>query len=558
MRCPACEAENEAGAQACFTCGRALDVLTRGLVLSGRYEVRRHIGSGGMGRVYEAFDRVLEEPVALKVLRAELTRDPDLARRFLSEIRLARKVSHRNVCRIHEYNEDAGIAYISMEYIEGRSLKQLLQSAPLSLSGCFDLALQAAQGLAAIHEHGIVHRDLKTQNIMVDTRGVPKILDFGIAKQVEGGAPGFSTSGSQVFGTPEYMSPEQVAGVLVDARSDIYALGCVTYEIFTGRPPFQAEAPHLILLKHLQAPPPLGPGEPGLPPALLDPLSRALAKDPASRYSSTADYIAAIQTARQAALGDAPGAEPVLGPAPSVTGPRTRALEHLPSERPSAPVGTGVPRSLAQPRKARWVWVGSLAATVLAVGLSLDGLARKEPAAEPQSPPASVPPASQAPDPVVSTPPTAAPTTPPATSLTAPRSPQPTPHPKRPPTTTRAADSEATAAPEAPGRTPTSRLPPFETLAAAAPASATPPAAPSAPTGGTLSLIVVPDAEVVVDDTSLGTLGRRDIPLSPGQHTLRILHPDYEPLPRRVTIRAGETLSLLLDLAEKGIPRARR
>ena len=186
MRCPLCAAENDATAETCFTCGRAFDALTQGFVLAGRYEVRRLVGRGGMGRVYEAFDRVLEEPVAIKVLRAELTGDPEAARRFRHEIKMARRITHPRVCRIHEYGQADGFAYISMEYIAGRSLKECLAPGPVSFSDGFDLALQIADGLAAIHHHRIVHRDLKSANIMVDERGAVKILDFGIAKQTEG------------------------------------------------------------------------------------------------------------------------------------------------------------------------------------------------------------------------------------------------------------------------------------------------------------------------------------------------------------------------------------
>jgi serine/threonine-protein kinase len=271
------------------------------------------------------------------------------------------------------------MAFISMEYIEGRSLRDVLRARPLELSEAFDIALQAAQGLAAIHEHGIVHRDFKTQNIMLDVRGVAKILDFGIAKQVEGASPGFSTSGGRVFGTPEYMSPEQIAGTLVDARSDTYALGCVTYEVFTGRPPFQAETPHAILFKHLHEPPPVAPGSVGLPTPLLAPLSRALAKDPGLRHASTGDYIDAVREARQAALGSA-RSQPLGSSSAALPALPTEALDLLPSG--PAPSARRAPPPQASPaRRGRWAWLGAAA---LAVILSLDGIARREPAAEPQ------------------------------------------------------------------------------------------------------------------------------------------------------------------------------
>src|SRR5688572_6160215 len=133
MRCPSCEHENEDGAEACFNCGKALHVLTRGTLLVGRYAILIPLGSGGMGRVYMAHDRVLDEAVAIKVLRGELEGDPDIARRFVSEIRLARKISHRNVCRLHEYGEDQGVRFLSMEFVDGITLRDLLEKRQLSV-----------------------------------------------------------------------------------------------------------------------------------------------------------------------------------------------------------------------------------------------------------------------------------------------------------------------------------------------------------------------------------------------------------------------------------------
>ncbi len=368
MRCPLCDAENDDSAETCFTCGRAFDALTQGSVLSGRYEVRRPVGSGGMGRVYEAFDRVLEEPVAIKVLRAELVGDPEAARRFLYEIKLARRISHPRVCRIHEYGEADGLAFISMEYIPGLSLKAHLASRRPSLSDRFDLSQQIAEGLAAIHHHGIVHRDLKSANIMVDERGAVKILDFGIAKQAEGGTAGL-TAGDRIFGTPEYMSPEQVEGGVADARSDVYALGCVIFEIFTGRPPFQAETAYATLLKHLKEPPPLDPTVVGLPLPLLPVLSRALAKDRNGRFRSASDLVGALRAARDNA-GVADAASAPMAPPPPVGHVNTVTLF-----RGGAAGG----------RRRRWGWVGAVLA-MAAAGFVLR-LGHSTPFAPVQTPP---------------------------------------------------------------------------------------------------------------------------------------------------------------------------
>ena len=171
------------------TCGKAVFALTQGAVLSGRYEIVSPLGRGGMGRVYKAFDRVMEEHVALKVLRSEFMREPEMSRRFVSEIKLARKIGHRNVCRIHEYGEDGDIRFIAMELISGVTLKEYLRDAPLPPDAAFDVSIQVARGLNAVHELGIIHRDFKTANIMIDEAGVAKLVDFGIAKEVSADSP---------------------------------------------------------------------------------------------------------------------------------------------------------------------------------------------------------------------------------------------------------------------------------------------------------------------------------------------------------------------------------
>src|SRR5262249_30715357 len=160
--------DNADGVGACFTCGAELapKAIMQGSVIANRYEIQKPLGQGGMGTVYRAHDRLLDEPVAIKVLRPDVAREPDIARRFQTEIKLARKVSHKNVCRIHEYNEDEGLRYISMEYIEGVDLRQVLRKeGGLPTQRAFEIALQVAEGLQAIHEQGVIHRDLKTPNL---------------------------------------------------------------------------------------------------------------------------------------------------------------------------------------------------------------------------------------------------------------------------------------------------------------------------------------------------------------------------------------------------------
>src|SRR5262245_61423021 len=340
MVCPGCRKLNEDSAEHCFFCGRALDALTQGVLLAGRYEVLRPIGKGGMGRVYKARDRSLEEDVAIKVLRGELVRDPEMAHRFRSEIRLARKVSHPNVCRIHDYGEDQALLFISMEFIDGAGLKEHL-AVPLTVDGAIEIVLQIARGLAAVHRHGIVHRDFKVSNIMVDGRGVVKLMDFGIAKDVASDRWSVTRTG-QVFGTPEYMSPEQAGGRKVDFRSDIYSLGCVVFEVFTGVAPFKGTTPLATLYKHAREAPRLD--HPALPAALRPVLARTLAKDPAERFQSVGAFIDALVQAR-GEIDPADAASPLPRPAraqePATSTLEDEALE--PAAPPSLPPDRSAP-----------------------------------------------------------------------------------------------------------------------------------------------------------------------------------------------------------------------
>jgi eukaryotic-like serine/threonine-protein kinase len=272
-----------------------------GSVIAGRYEILEPLGKGGMGMVYKAHDRVLDDTVAIKVLRSDVASEPEMARRFRSEIKLARKVRHRNVCGIHEYGEDGALRFIAMEFIEGVDLRHLLtrSGAPLP-EEAFEISIQLAQGLHAIHEAGIIHRDLKTPNIMRDAKGHVRLMDFGIAKQAGEGAGAGVTLLGMIVGTPEYMSPEQARGEKIDFRSDIYALGIVIFEIFTGQVPFRAETPIATIFMHIQDAPPID--EAALPAPLMPVLHKALAKNAGDRYPSAADMVRALSDARRQAF----------------------------------------------------------------------------------------------------------------------------------------------------------------------------------------------------------------------------------------------------------------
>jgi serine/threonine protein kinase len=298
--CPACHEQNDPLALVCFHCESSLTghAIHRGKVIGGRYEVLKWLGRGGMGAVYQVFDRVLEEEVAVKVLRAEVAASTDLTRRFRSEIKLARRVRQPNVCAIHEYGEDGDLRFISMELIDGTDLKRLIQaSGRFETEEAFGITRQIAEGLKAIHAIGVIHRDLKAANIMLDQRRQVHVMDFGIAKQFGPQAAASATITGHILGTPEYMSPEQARGQPLDPRTDIYALGVVMFEIFTGEVPFQGETPVATLFKQLQDPPPVS--DPRLPPPLSSVLGKALAKEARDRYASVADFIEALDIARR-------------------------------------------------------------------------------------------------------------------------------------------------------------------------------------------------------------------------------------------------------------------
>lgn len=305
MICPACQSENADGSEICFTCGHALSAsaaIRKGSLIAGRYEILSPLGKGGMGIVYKAHDRVLEETVALKVLRSEVAGTPEMARRFRSEIKLARKVTHKNVCRIHEYGAHGDLHFISMEFIEGVDLRHVLRSdGPLPTPGALNVAVQIADGLEAIHEVGIIHRDLKTPNLMRDAKGVVRLMDFGIAKHMD--SETHMTGTGAILGTPEYMSPEQVRGEKIDARSDLYAMGIVIFELFTGDVPFRGDTPLATIFKHMQEPPPLDePRSQRVPNKVKDLLRKMLAKNPGERPATAAAVGEALRQIRSELL----------------------------------------------------------------------------------------------------------------------------------------------------------------------------------------------------------------------------------------------------------------
>ena len=315
-KCPKCHSDNADTLKFCGECGTPLpppqgpplDVtetlqtpvreLTTGSTFAGRYQVIEELGHGGMGRVYKVFDTDIKEKIALKLLRPEITLDKEAVERFSNELKLARKISHRNVCRMFDLGKAEGTTFITMEFVPGEDLKKFIRkSGQLGAGRAVSIAKQLCEGLAEAHHLGVVHRDLKPQNIMVDEDGNARIMDFGIARQLRG--TGITGAGVMI-GTPEYMSPEQVEGKKVDPRSDIYSLGVILFEMLTGHVPFEGDTPFTIGVKH-KSERPRNPRDlnPQIPEDLSRVVLRCLEKDPAGRYQTATELRGDLEKVEQ-------------------------------------------------------------------------------------------------------------------------------------------------------------------------------------------------------------------------------------------------------------------
>src|SRR5262245_2458625 len=272
--------------------------LEPGTLVGTRYEILALLGEGGMGSVYKAQDRELGRLVALKVIRPDMASRPEILERFKREILLASQVTHKNVLRIHDLGEAGDLRFISMTYVEGTNLKGLLEhEGPLTLDKGLPLARQIGEALQAAHDAGVVHRDLKPPNILLDRDGNAYIADFGLSRSLAEG--GTMTDTGSILGTVDYMSPEQARGDTPDHRGDIYSFGVILYEMFTGTLPFRASNALSIMVKRLhEDAPSMRQARPGLPAWLAAIVTRAMRREPQDRYQSAGELVRDLEQQR--------------------------------------------------------------------------------------------------------------------------------------------------------------------------------------------------------------------------------------------------------------------
>jgi serine/threonine protein kinase len=312
ITCPKCGAQNTSDSNFCKNCATQLlpskesqidatvtletpkEELTTGFTFADRYQIIEELGQGGMGRVYKAFDKEVDERIAIKLLRPEISADLKTIDRFRNELKLSRKISHKNVCRMFDLNREENTFYITMEYVPGEDLKSFIRrTKQLTPSTIVSIGKQVCEGLSEAHRLGVVHRDLKPHNIMIDKEGNARIMDFGIARSLKGNGV---TAEGVIIGTPEYMSPEQVETKEVDERSDIYSLGVVLYEMAAGHVPFEGETALSVAIKHRDELP-KNPREfnPQMPGDLCSIILKCLEKDKDRRYQSAGELLSALK-----------------------------------------------------------------------------------------------------------------------------------------------------------------------------------------------------------------------------------------------------------------------
>ena len=285
-----------------------------GEVFSDRYELEELVGSGAMSSVYRAHDRLLDRTVALKVLHDHHQEDPDYVERFRREARSAAVLSHPNIVTVIDRGEHEQRQFIVFEYVGGQTLKQLVATeGPLPVESALVLTIQVARGLSFAHRNGLVHRDVKPQNVLLNGDGQAKMTDFGIARSLD--VPRGLTETGTVLGTSDYIAPEQAQGQRVDEQSDVYSLGVVLYELLTGDVPFPGENFVAVAMQHINDPPPsVRAKRPDVPPRVDAAVQRAMAKDPADRFPTMADFGRELEAC--ASGGTEEGTQVIAPPAP--------------------------------------------------------------------------------------------------------------------------------------------------------------------------------------------------------------------------------------------------
>jgi serine/threonine protein kinase/Tfp pilus assembly protein PilF len=340
MKCPKCQHQNPPDTVYCGKCATPLKskegeslsqthtmqipakALPRGSIFAERYDVLEELGRGGMGRVYKVFDKRIKEEVALKLLRQDIADDPQMVERFSNELKFARKIIHKNIGRMYDLGEAEGILYITMEFVPGEDLKAFIKRAgQLSIGKTIAIVEQVCEGLVEAHKLGVVHRDLKPQNIMIDKSGNARILDFGIARSLN--AEGITEAG-MIVGTPEYMSPEQVGGEDIDQRVDLYALGIILYEMVSGSVPFRADSAIAVAMKH-KSEKPQAPNtiNPQVPDSLNRMIIRCLEKNKNNRFQTAEEILLELKSIKESVTTT----REISGELKEVTTPHVRGVE---------------------------------------------------------------------------------------------------------------------------------------------------------------------------------------------------------------------------------------
>jgi len=346
----------------------------------GKYEILSKLGQGAMGEVFRARDPVLNREVAVKRITAGLDADETVRKRFRREAEAAATLMHPNIITVYELGLEGEQLFMAMELLDGIDLKHALTERRMTLDEKVGVALQVCEGVAFAHSKDIVHRDLKPANIHILPSGKVKILDFGLAR-LSGSE---MTTAGMVMGTPHYMSPEQVRGQKADSRSDVFALGCLFYELLTGRRPFDAESMHGVLFKIMQEDPvPLREAEPGTPEPIARVVEKALAKNAADRFANAGDMVAALRQARRGLAGRSSAPLDRSAPAPAPAPPARKAGERV------APSSRSVPPP-APTAGSQWLLAAVLAVALVVVAVGGWALRRHVlgPAAVPPAPPA--------------------------------------------------------------------------------------------------------------------------------------------------------------------------